>query len=245
MFNLKNIHIMVKHINTAALLPIISLMSLITVPAHAQEQGGGTIDGRKVLYGIHWGFTENRIDLYYSDIEGFAHPLDQGNHSFYAPGTRINVMYDVRLGRCFSLRVMPGLLLYGRTWEPGDISIPTSPSVEYKVKSVCGELPVDVKFHPFRWGDRQLYLTSGLSYGFDFTSLNKDSDEGTIQQLNTHDLRYTCGVGYDFDTRYLRLGVELKATFGLPSSDIIGGTRPETFYYHSGPTFSLGFNIEA
>ena len=236
---------MVKHIKQAALLLCISLLSSNFVPLNAQEQDNGGFENRKVLYGIHWGFTENNVDIYYSDIEGFAHHLRQGNDSFYSPGTRLNVMYDIRLGNHFRLRVMPGVSLVGRIWKPGDISIPTSPSVEYKVKSVCGELPVDVKFNPFCRGDQRLYLTSGLSYNFDFTSLSKDIDEGTIQRLNAHDFRYTCGVGFDFDTRYLRLGVELKATFGLPSSDIIGGTRPDSFYYHSGPTFGLGFIIEA
>ena len=230
---------MVKHIKRVALLLCISLLSLHFVPAHAQEG----FSNKKVLYGLHWGFTENWVDLYYSDIEGFAHPLDQGNHSFFAPGTRINVMYDVRLGNYFRLRVMPGVSLTGRNWEPSGLSIPTSSTTDYKVISVCGELPVDVKFYPFRWD--QLYLTSGLSYSFDFTSLNKDLDEGTIQRLNAHDLRYICGVGYEFDTRYVRLGIELKATFGLPSSDIIIGTRPETFYYYSGPTFGFGFIVEA
>lgn len=236
---------MAKHIKQAALLLGISLMSLVAVPAHAQEQGGGNMDGKKVLYGLHWGFTENQVRIYYSDVKGIAHPLGEGNRSFYAPGTRINVMYDLRLGRYFRLRVMPGVLLYGRIWEPGEMHIPTSPSVEYKVESVCGELPVDVKFQPFRWGDRQLYFTSGLNYGFDFSSLNKEIGEGTVQRLNTHSVHYTCGVGYGFDTRYLRLGVELKATFGLPAPDIFNGTRPSTFYHHAGPTFGLGFIIEA
>ena len=71
------------------------------------------MDNKKVHYGIHWGFVGNLVDIYYSDINGVARPLEQGNHSFYAPGTRINVMYDIRLGRCFSLRTMPGLLVYG------------------------------------------------------------------------------------------------------------------------------------
>ena len=230
---------MVKHIKRAALLLCISLLSLHFVPAHAQEG----FNNKKVLYGLHWGFTDNRVDLYYSDVEGIAHPLDQGNHSFFAPGTRLNVMCDVRLGNYFRLRVMPGVLLTGRNWEPTGLSIPTSSTTDYKVISVCGELPVDIKFYLFRW--EQLYLTSGLSYSFDFTSLNKDINEGTIQRLNAHDFRYICGLGYEFDTRYVRLGIELKATFGLPSSDIIIGTRPETFYYHSGPTVGFGFIIEA
>lgn len=234
---------MVKHIKRAALLLCIFHFSFLSIPVHAQEQDGVNPDNRKVLYGIHWGFTENQLDIYHSDAEGFARPLEQGNHSFFAPGTRINVMYDVRLGNHFRLRVMPGVSLVGRNWEAGDISITTSPSVEYKVKSVCGELPVDVKFYPFRRGNQELYLTSGLSYSFDFNSLRRDNDEGTIQRLNSHDLRYICGMGYEFDTRYVRLGIELKATFGLPSPNIISDTHTDTFYFHSGPTFGFGFNI--
>ena len=243
--SIKNFHIMVKHINQTALLLCVSLFSFLATPTHAQEHDGLSLDNRKVLYGLHWGLTENQLSIYYSDFESVSHPLEQGNHSFYAPGTRLNVMYDIRLGNCFRLRVMPGVSLYGRIWEPGDITVPTSPSVEYKVSGVFGELPVDVKFQPFRWGAQQLYLTSGLSYSFDFSSLNKDIDEGAIRRLNAHDLRYTCGLGFAFDTRCLRLGVELKAAFGLPSPDIISGTRPNAFYHHSGPSFGLGFIIEA
>lgn len=236
---------MVKYINRAALLLCISFLSFFSATSYAQEQDGGGLDNKKVHYGIHWGFVDNRVDIYYSDINGVARPLEQGKHSFYAPGTRINVMYDIRLGRCFSLRAMPGLLVYGCIWKPDDNAVLGSPSVEYKVKSVSCDLSVDVKFHPFRWGDRQLYLSSGLSYVFDFSSLNKEIDEGTIQRLNAHDLRYTCGVGYGFSTKHLRLGVELKATFGLPSPDKVDGKRPNTFYHHSGPTFGFGFTIEA
>ena len=234
---------MVKHIRQAAMLLCISILSIHFLQAQEQERGG--FDNRKVLYGIHWGFTENIADIYYSDIEGFAHPLDQGNHSIFVPGTRINVMYDVRLGNYFRLRVMPGVSVFGRTWNPGNISIPISPSVEYKVKRVCGELPVDVKFQAFNWDNQRLYFTSGISYNMDFNSFEKETDDGTIQRLNGHDLRYTCGVGLDFDTRFFRLGVELKATFGLPSPGIISNTRPDSFYYHSGPTLGFGFIIEA
>jgi len=236
---------MVKHINQAALLLCISLLSILSLPAHAQEQEHGGFESKKVLYGLHWGFTENWVDLYYSDIECHAHALEQGNHSFYASGLRVSVIGDFRMGNHFRLRAMPGVSVFGRSWEPTGLSIPTSSTIDYNVINVCGELPVDVKWIPFRWGDRQLYLASGLSYSFDFTSLSKYLDEGAIRRLNAHDLRYTCGVGYEFDTRLLRLGVELKATFGLPSPSVISGTRPDTFYYHTGPSFSFGFNIEA
>ena len=216
---------------------------LLSSPALAQEQDRGRFDNKKILYGIHLGFTANNVDLYYTQ-GGAAHALEEGNHSFAVPGFSIATMFDVRLGNYFSLRAMPGVTCFGHIWEPGNISVFVVPSGTYKVKSVLGELPVDVKFHPFRMGKWQPYITSGLSYGFDFGTL-RDSDNEDIQRLNGHDLRYTCGLGIDCDTRYLRVGVELKAGFGLLSPNTDGTDHSNTFYFHGGPTFSIGFNIEA
>ncbi len=231
---------MVKHIKPAALLLCISLLSLHFVPVHAQEG----FNNKKVLFGLHWGLTGNRVDLYHAQ-GGEAHALEEGNHSFFAPGTRVSAIGDFRMGDRFRLRAMPGVTLFSRTWEPSGLSFPVSSSTDYKVMSVCGELPVEVKWIPFRWGDRQIYLASGLSYSFDFTSLRKDNDEGIIQRLNAHDLRYICGLGYEFDTRYFRLGIELKVDcFSLLPTNT-GGSRSNTFYFDNGPSFSLSFNIEA
>jgi len=243
---------MVKQIKKAAMLLCIFLLSFLSVPTHAQNQGQGDSDNHKLLYGLHLGFTENRVDLYHTQ-GGEVHALEEGNHSFYAPGFRIAVLTDIQLVHYLSLRVMPGVSLFGRNWEPGDITVLSTdrhpcqplPSVSYKVESVLGELPVDIKFHPFRMGKWQPYLCSGLSYSYDFTALRKDSGNGSIQRLNAHDLRYTCGMGLDYDTRFIKVGVELKAGFGLLplGTDGIGYTN--AFYFHSGPTVSLGLNFEA
>lgn len=214
-------------------------LSFLFAPAHSQEQNHGNMGNRKILYGLHLGFTENRVDLYHTQ-GGEAHALEQGNHSFYVPGFRIAVLTDMRLGRCFSLRIMPGIATFSRNWDPEGVMLP---SVDYKVESILGELPIDVKFHPFRKGNWQPYLCAGLHYGIDFVPLRKDVADGNIQRLNAHDLRYTCGLGLDCDTPYLRIGMEMKASIGLLSPSTSGYSNP--VYFHSGPTFMLGFNIEA
>lgn len=70
-----------------------------------------------------------------------------------------------------------------------------------------------------------------------------------VCNFHTHFLRYYSVRSQEtineIDTKYLRLGVELKATFGLPSPDKVGGKLPDTFHHHSGPTFGFGFTIEA
>ena len=165
--------------------------------------------------------------------------LEQGNHSFYAPNFRLAVIYDLRLNRCLSLRVMPGVKLLDYQWEPG-IAVVNRPSI-YKLESVCGELPVDIKLHPFRKGNFEPFVLGGIVYGFDFTSLRNDI-EG-VSQMNAHDFRCNFGIGVDCYTPILKLGVELKAGFGIIQPNTTSNDNP--FYFKNGPTFSLGVSIEA
>ena len=150
-----------------------------------------------------------------------------GSH-YHARGFRLAVIGEARLGRCFSLRVMPGVSLFRAL----------------HLESVRGELPLDVKFHPYRWGKVEPYLCSGLGYGYDFASKRNDSHIN-IKPLNAHDLRYTCGMGVDWYTRRVKVGLELKAGFGLlpPNTNDINSNSLS--YFHCGPSFTLGLNIEA
>lgn len=197
-------------------------LSLLVGTAQSQERDGGAYENHKFLYGIHLGYTENKVDIY-STQGGTLHPSDE--HSFYTGGFRMAVIGEAQLGRCFSLRAMPGVSLFSGL----------------KLESIRGELPVDVKFHPVRMGNLRPYLTSGIGYDFDFAS-QRDDGHSYIKPLNVHDLRYTCGMGVDWYTRLVRLGFELKASFGL----LPLGTGSSNFsYFHSSPTFCLGINIEA
>ena len=210
---------------------VLSLLSLLSGTAYAQNQYGGALDNHKFLYGIHLGFTDNEFDIYSTNggliasQDGTLH-TDGSHYNTY--GFRLAVIGEARLGRCFSLRMMPGVSLFSAL----------------KLESVRGELPVDVKFHPFRWGKVEPYLTSGLGYGYDFATLRDDS-HNVIKPLNAHDLRYNCGLGVDWYTRYLKVGIEMKAGFGLLPPNT-GSSNPGSHsYFHCGPSFTLGLNIEA
>jgi hypothetical protein len=158
---------------------------------------------------------------------GRAHT--DGSHS-HAAGFRLAVIGEARLGRCFSLRVMPGISYFS--------------ACRSRLESVRAELPLDVKFHPVRMGKLEPYLASGLSYGYDFATLRDDATI-IINPLNAHDLRYTCGLGVDWYTRLVRVGVELKAGFDLLPPNTDGSGLSRHAYFHAGPTFSIGINIEA
>ena len=204
-------------------------LSFFAGTAHSQERDCGAYENRKFLYGFHLGLTENQIDLYSTNgglIASQKGTLHTDGSHLHTRGFRLAVIGEARLGRCFSLRVMPGVSLFRAL----------------RMESVLAELPVDVKFHPYRWGKVEPYLTSGLSYGYDFATMHDDNK--IIKPLNAHDLRYTCGLGLDWYTRLVRVGFELKAGFGLLPPNTDGINTNNRSYFHCGPSFTLGLIIE-
>lgn len=220
-------------------------LSFFSLSAHSQERDSSALGNHKIFYGINVGFTVNTVELY-STLGGTAHALEEGNHTIYAPGFRMATIGEVRLGHGFSLRAMPGVTLFSSKWEPTGMMLPASlQSNSYKMESVCGELPVDVKFIAMRLGKLEPYLTAGFSYKFDFASLRSDSDNSMIQPLNSHDLNVSFGYGLDWYTRYLKVGFEFKASYGLLPPRTGGSDLTDPFYFHNGHTISIGLNFEA
>ena len=199
-----------------AMLCVLQLL-FFTGTAHSQERDSATVGNHKILYGLHAGFSPNTVDLY-STQGGVAHALEEGNHTICTSGFRFAVIGEIPLNRHLSLRAMPGVSLFKSNWEPGNVSVPTSPSTDYKVESVCS---------------------------FDFASLRNDSDDGSIQSLNAHGLRFSFGWGVDWYTRYLKIGFEFKAGYELLPPHTSGGDHTNPFYFHDSKGFYIGLNIEA
>lgn len=56
-------------------------------------------------------------------------------------------------------------MFFSSNWQPTGIMLLASlQSNNYKMESVCVELPVDVKFIAICWGYFEPYLTAGVSY---------------------------------------------------------------------------------
>lgn len=193
---------------------------LLPFTSNAQIGNLGKFDSRLLHYGIQVGLTQSKFDLEYN-IDPTLRETLQGTTSYNASGFHIAVIGDLRLGKWFNLRVLPGVTLITRdvtyTWEQGYAEGHHLLEHSRQVESVYGDFPIELKFRSVRWGNFRPYLTAGVSYGFDFASLreNKNKTDESIIRLSPNDFRYTMGVGFDVFLPYVKFAIELKMAFGL------------------------------
>lgn len=218
--------------------------------AMAQVQYLAGFDKKQIHYGIQIGYTQSKFEDAYT-LDDSVRTLMYGSGSRYTPGFHIAVLTDFRLGNYFNLRILPGLTLINRTisysWSPEYLVTHPGADMKRNVESVYGEIPIDIKFRAFRWRNFRPYLTAGGSYGFDFASMrnNKNNNDQSIIRLNTSDLRYTTGVGFDFYLRYVKFAIELKMSFGIsdlkiPDDDLY----TQSVDFINTRTFMLSFTFE-
>lgn len=189
-------------------------------PARSQIGNLMSFDDRLLHYGIQIGYTQSKFDLDLAGDDAIRQDA-LGVLSFYTAGFHISVIGDMRLGHYFNLRFLPGITIINRdlnySWETAFYE--SHPLIEQKraVESVYGDLPIELKFRSWRWNNFRPYVTVGASYGFDFASLrkNKNNNNESIIRLNSHDFRYTAGVGVDVFLRYVKFAIEMKMAFGL------------------------------
>ncbi|MCQ2297384.1 MAG: PorT family protein [Bacteroidales bacterium] len=194
------------------------LASVVDTSAQVTNLAG--FDDHMLHYGIQIGYTGAKFDVGFTQMDSIRGRLNNTN-SYNQAGFHIAVIGDMRIGRFFSLRALPGVSLLSReityTWDPAYQA--DHPIVDPKrtVESVYGDFPIEIKYKAMRWNNFRPYVTGGASYGFDFASLrkNKNNNDEAIIRLNPNDIRYSLGVGSDFFLSYVKFAIELKMNFGV------------------------------
>lgn len=168
-------------------------------------------------------------------------------------GFSLGIVTNLRLGKYFDLRFIPGLSFPSRhvnyTYKmPASDNKPHTKSIE--TESVCLELPLLLKFKSSRMlNNLRAYVVAGGQYSFDMISAKKKnaSASDVKLKLNPHDVQAQVGVGLDFYCTYFKFSTELKMSFGfvnmlVPENQ--GAYEPTEHMYVSSVTGLRAKNIQ-
>ena len=200
---------------------IVTIVLGMTATAYAQFGVPNLLKYDKKPF--HFGFTlgYNMFDYRISskaDLAEYDSLMMINTHSM--SGFSLGIVTNVRLGKYFDLRFVPGLsfgdryINYTIRYSSGN-EIVTPKDVE----SVYLDLPIMIKYKSSRMlNNVRAYVLAGGQYTFDMISAKKKkapANGDIVLKLNPHDVQAQVGVGLDFYCTYFKFSTELKMSFGF------------------------------
>lgn len=134
-------------------------------------------------------------------------------------GFNLGIVTNLRLGKYFDLRFIPGLSFGDRVVRYTILYPDASELVTKKrIESVYLDLPLLVKFKSSRMHNVRAYVIAGAQYSLDLISAAKkqnNNPQEIMLKLYPHDVQAQVGVGIDFYCAYFKFTTEFKMSFGL------------------------------
>ena len=141
-------------------------------------------------------------------------------HTRPMSGFSLGIVTNLRLGKYFDLRFIPGLS-FGDRYIDYTVRYPDGSEIitPKNVESVYLDLPILFKYKSSRrLNNIRAYVIAGGQYTFDMISAKKrkaPANGDIVVKLNPHDVQAQVGVGFDFYCTYFKFSTELKMSFGF------------------------------
>lgn len=171
-----------------------------------------------------------------------------------SPGFSVGILGNLLLSRYFDLRFIPTISFGSRTMvykfavsSDNTFLVDTTETINKPLNSTYLIFPLLIKYRSWRRNNVGAYVLGGMSYSIDLAAIkrtNQAANNGLIK-TRTHDAEVQLGAGFDFYTKYFKLGVEAKMLYGLNNliineGDIYSGSVSQL---HS-KVFMLSFVFE-
>lgn len=152
------------------------------------------------------------------------------------PGINIQIVTDLRPGRYWDIRFLPGVSFgqrnvryYKVPKNPGDD--PVLFNEQQRLESSFLEFPLLLKYKGERLNNVRPYVIGGFNFRYDLAAKKEFDDEKPVYiRLKRPDLYYETGAGLDFYLRYFKLSVELKMSNGLGNIIVDEGASGQQQY---------------
>jgi len=137
------------------------------------------------------------------------------------PGINIQIVTDLRPGRYWDIRFLPGVSFgqrnvryYKVPKNHGDS--PELFNEQQRLESSFLEFPLLLKYKGERLNNVRPYVVGGFNFRYDLAAKKEFDDEKPVYiRLKRPDLYYETGAGMDFYLTYFKLSVEIKMSNGL------------------------------
>ena len=130
------------------------------------------------------------------------------------PGINIQIVTNLRPGKYFDIRFLPGVSFGQRIIRYYKNQVIYNN--QQRLESSFLEFPLLLKYKGERMNNVRPYIIGGLNYRYDLAAKKEFDDERPVYiRIKRPDLYYELGAGMDFYLTYFKLSVELKMSNGI------------------------------
>jgi hypothetical protein len=199
---------------TITLLSLIFLLDHLSLNAQRQKPKNESWYDEKP---IHFGFSlgMNTMDFNITPSQTyFATDSLYPKVSKLNPGINIQIISNLRLGKYFDLRFLPGVSFGQRVVRFYKNQVVYND--QQRLESSFLEFPLLLKYKGERLNNVRPYVIGGMNFRYDLAGKKEFDDTKLIYlRLKRPDLYYEMGAGLDLYLTYFKLSVELKMSNGL------------------------------
>ena len=166
---------------------------------------------------LHFGFSLgfNAMDFNITPSQAFlASDSIYPEVSILNPGINIQIVTNLRPGKYFDIRFLPGVSFVQRVikyYKNGVLY-----NDQQRLESSFLEFPLLLKYKGDRLNNVRPYVIGGLNYRYDLAGKREFDDQKPVYiRLKRPDLYYEFGTGMDFYLTYFKLSIELKMSNGF------------------------------
>jgi len=135
------------------------------------------------------------------------------------PGINIQIVTDLRPGKYWDIRFLPGVSFGQRNvryYKIDENKEATLFNEQQRLESSFLEFPLLLKYKGDRLNNVRPYLIGGLNFRYDLAAKKEfDPDKPVFIRLKRPDLYYETGAGLDFYLKFFKFSVELKMSNGI------------------------------
>jgi hypothetical protein len=214
-----------------------------------QQPGRGNYNfmnkqGKPYYFGLTLAFHSSNYNIFRSKNFNQQEQI-LSVESVTGPGYNVNVVSNLKIGRYFDFRLLPGFSFTERNIRYKDLSLPSQTN-NIKIESVFTEVPFHVRFKSEPYNDMRIYVLGGIKYSFDIASKARRTEQDRILKISPTDFSVEAGFGFQFFFPYFILSPELKFTQGINNILIFNERIIQSNILENvlSRTFTLSFHFE-
>jgi len=199
---------------------------------------------KPVYFGLTLGFNSSRYTPFRSEDFLFSDTIVSVT-SLNGPGFNLNMIANLKIGKYFDFRFLPGFSFAERRLAYTKDSRTTTES-QRSIQSVFVELPFHFRYKSAPYRDKRVFLVAGVKYSFDVASESRTRQSAELIRISPHDFHVEYGAGMQFFFPYFIFSPEFKISQGIGNTLLFNPNLPESRVLDKvlSRTFTISFHIE-